>query len=506
MSRRRVHIAITLAFAASCGVALENGCSATGAKPIGITTTGTGGAPHSDGGEGGNITLYFDAGDADTPEGMTNPCHSQCGPTELCDPAHLGIDDNCNGLVDEGCSCNLGSVHGCFKGDFSYHDDPGCFEGTESCSELGLWGPCVGGVHAIPPDNCYLNDTSACHAIRAQPYASVDLKSGTGTFGANAVPGSETYTVQCPTGVSQCPTVMPPSSFEALQSGQYTVTYTKRVTGDPNPKTCTFPLFVGAPGLRVELSWEHTTADNGVDLDLHLHQPVNTQPWAIFPGEPQDCGWASCKEAIIATGVPPAPHWFPDSDMAPLPVNWDDDTTNMANNTCYNDPRGVGAMWQALGKGCYNPRLDVDDRTCDFAITDPTNPSFCTPENINVDYPPDKQWFRIGVHYFWNQGEVYDVHPEVKVFCNGALSADLGPQGFYDPSSPITFTSADGQGSGQGNVFWIAADVAFATDTCSATTCVVQPIYSDLTSKTPLIMLDTEVSNTFMPAWPSPPP
>ena len=518
MSRRPLRVAMTLALTASWYATVANGCSATGSTPTltagtgGGTTmaTGTGGRmPATGGGDGGSILIDFDAGDASdaTDEGLTNPCGSKCGPTELCDPAHLGLDDDCNGLVDEGCPCSPGSVHWCFKGDPFYRGHAGCFDGTETCSEIGVWGPCVGGVHAIAPDNCFVNDTSACHAISAPPYASVHLKTGTGNFSANAVAGSESYTVQCPTGVSKCPAVTSPDGFEALQSGEYTVTYTKSVAGDPNPKACSFPLFVGAPGLRVELSWEHSLADTGVDLDLHVHQPVNTQPWGIGAGQSQDCSWVNCKFASIMTGVSPAPHWWPDTNVLPQPVNWDRDITNPQNNTCYNDPHGVGGDWQAFNMGCHNPRLDVDNAGCNFAITDPNDPNFCTPENINVDYPPDREWFRVGVHYYWNHSQTYAVHPEVKIFCNGALSADLGPQGFYSPSSPVTFEAAAGAGSGMGNRFWLAADVAFSTDkTCGATTCVVQPIYGDPTSKAPLFAQDSAATTAFAPAWPAPPP
>jgi hypothetical protein len=508
---RRAHVALTALLAVSWVLAIVNGCSATGDKPR-PTTSGTGGGTTTTtttGGTGGmgGMGLFLDAGgDADAAEEVqTNPCGSQCGPVELCDPAHLGYDDNCNGLVDEGCACNPGAVHWCFEGDPSYRNAPGCFDGVESCSELGVWGPCIGGVHAIPPDNCFQNDTTECHAITSPPYATIDLKTGTGNFSANAVSGSETYTVTCPTGVSQCPGVMPPESFTALQSGEYNVTYTKMVAGDPNALTCSFPLFVGAPGLRVELSWEHTTADPGVDLDLSMHQPMNTDPWGYSPGVEQDCNYSNCKVTFFA---PPqdvgSPHWFPDTNVAPQPVNWDLQPA-LSDNTCYNDPRGVGAQWQALGIGCHNPRLDVDNITCNYAITDPTNGNFCTPENINVDYPPSGEWLRVGVHYYYNNGETYDVHPEVKIFCNGALSADLGPHGYYTPETAVTFTAADGANYGKGNRYWLVGDVAFVTDKCGNTSCQVDPLYADATARTPLLTLDSAVTSGFAPPYPAPP-
>jgi hypothetical protein len=454
---------------------------------------------------GGIVFPGNDAGDASdaVEEVAMNPCGTKCGPVELCDPAHIGLDDNCNGMVDEGCPCTPGTVHWCFKGDPSYHLKLGCFDGVETCTELGMWSECVGGVHAFPPDNCQTISPS-CHAISAIPGAPVHLKTGTGTFSQDAIPGSEKFIVTCPSGVSQCPSAQPPDVFSEIQSGQYTVLYSKMVQGDPNPKNCTFPLFIGDRGLRVELSWEHTIADMGVDLDLHLHQPMNTLPWGVSPGEPQDCTWSSCKiDQIMANDVS-VPHWF--TGMQPMPCEWDIETNATSlNNSCYNDPRGVGLEWDTLGKGCHNPRSDIDNIQCDYTITNPDSPMWCGPENVNVDYPTTYQWFRIGVHYYYNHGRTYNVHPEIKIFCNGALSGDLGPHNYYNPETPVTFEPADGVGTGTGNRFWIVADVAFVNDSCGNATCLVQPIYSDPTNKTPFFTIDTAAIATFAPPGPPPP-
>lgn len=520
MRRRRTHVALVLTFVGSAAFATANGCSATSGNNQFTTSSGSssssgmgglggaGGASSnssSGSGLGGGFTLTTGSGGgSDAGEDVAvNPCGSKCGAVELCDDEHLGTDDNCDGQVDETCACQAGQAHACFKGDPSYRGAPGCYDGTQLCTEQGQWGPCIGGVHASPPDNCFVNDTTACHPITAPPYSDVSLKTGTGNFSANAVPGSESYSVTCPAGVSQCPVVQPPDVYKPLQSGEYTVTYTKTVAGDPNPKTCTFPLFVGAPGLRIELSWEHTTADDGVDLDLHVHQPGNSQPWGISPAVPQDCTWSNC---VVSDFDPPqgfdSPHWFADAPaMPPTPVNWYNDLTHPENNTCYNDPRGVGAEWAAVGLGCHNPRLDADNITCDYSITNPNSFDFCTPENINIDYPPAGQWMRVGVHYYSNHGLNYDVHPEIKIFCNGALAADLGPGGYYDPETAVTFEPSDGSGVG-GNRFWIVADVAFANDMCGKTLCTVKPVYSDPTQKTPFFTIDDAAVSTFAPPYP----
>jgi hypothetical protein len=465
-----------------------------GATSASTTTAST--ATASSGANGG-AAAGGESGTGGTGGVMPNACGSKCGPVELCDEAHLGLDDDCDGQVDEGCTCEIGTAHFCFAGDPSYHELPGCFDGVELCQESGFWGPCAGGVQATPPDNCFSTTPSTCHAITTRPFLPVGLKTGTGAFSANAVPGSEMWQVTCPQGVPVCPGVSAPDQFEPLQSGEYTVTYTKMVQGS-GQASCTYPLLVGDRGMRIELSWEHPMGDMGVDLDLHVHQPNDTKPWGISPGVEQDCCWSTC-------GPPePAPHWFADPPaMPPTPVNWWNDPVPQ-NNTCYNDPKGVGPEWKQLGMGCHNPRLDADVITCDSSVTNPNDPDFCTPENVNIDYPPVGQWTRIGVHYYNNHGLSYDVHPVVKVFCDGALSGQLGPTGYYVPQAPVTFEPADGAGIG-GNRFWIVADVAFQYNACGPATCTVKPVYSDPTNKTPLFTIDTGATTTFAPPYPPPP-
>jgi hypothetical protein len=531
MRLRRVHAALAVLVSASAWGGITGGCQGgvVGDHPTGSAGAGStaGGAATTGTSTGGTATTGTSAGGAATTSTTTGPggastststttssssgggqggsaCVGQCGPAELCDPAHLGFDDDCNGQVDEGCPCQPGQAHWCFKGDPVYRGAPGCFDGTELCTSQGMWGPCIGGVHAVPPDNCFLDDTSSCHALSATPYAVVDLSQGIGGFGMNAVPGSQSYAVACPEGVSQCPGVAAPAFFNPQQSGEYTVTYTKSVPGSPSPVSCTFPLIVAGPGLRVELSWEHHTSDMGVDLDLHVHRPADTGPWGISPGVEQDCTWSNCTVTDFAPPAgPESPSWFAGSPaMPPTPVNWYDAPV-AAQNLCYNDPAGGGQVWQSLGMGCHDPRLDADDITCDDSVTDPSNPDFCAAENANIDYPPTKQWIRVAVDYYSNHGLSYDVHPEVKIFCDGGLAGDLGPHGYYAPEAPVTFEPSDGASvGGSGNRFWIVADVMFESAPCGRTTCTVTPTYADPTALSPLLTLDTAATQTFAPPYP----
>jgi hypothetical protein len=260
---------------------------------------------------------------------------------------------------------------------------------------------------------------------------------------------------------------------------------------------------VAAPGLRVELSWEHTASDLGVDLDLHVHQPLDTSPWGISPPVEQDCAWSNCAfNDFEPPQVPGSPAWFASPPATPpTPVNWYEAPV-AADNTCYGDARGVGQEWQQLGMGCHNPRLDADNVTCDFTVTDPGNPDFCSPEETNIDYPPAMQWIRMAVHYYNNHGLAYDVHPEVKIFCDGSLAGELGPHGYYAPEAAVTFESADGAGPGTGNRFWIVADVRFATDACGRTICEVAPTYANATVPVPFFSIDNAETMSFDPPYP----
>ena len=513
--RRNLGLVVLMLMGLSAGAALGPGCSAGGsATTLGAggdggegnsSPTGSSSGKSSSSGDGGGFIIP-DAGGDVAMDVFMNPCGTACGPTELCDDFHLGLDDDCDGEADEDCSCSAGQVHSCFLGDPSYANADGCFPGSEKCSENGKWGPCSGGVHAT--QNCFMNDKAGCHAITSPPFLTTDLKGGTGDFSMDAVPGTEKWTVQCPDGVSPCPSVggvAPPDDFKPLQSGEYTVTYTKGLA-DGSTAMCTYPLFVGAPGLRVELSWEHDLGGDGVDLDLHLHQPTDTQPWSIG-GAPQDCGYGNCTIDAFAGFSFDTPEWFPVAAQPPDPISWWKDPVFEKNN-CYFAPRGVGQDWQFEGKGCHNPRLDLDNITCDSTVSDPDNTDFCAPENINVDFPPKSEWFRVGVHYYDNHGKPYDVHPVVKIFCDGALTAELGSKGYYDPETPITFKSGDGAGLSVGNRFWMVADVAFRPANqgeCAAKGCVVKPLYANPATRTPVLTYDDVAESQFGPVYPPPP-
>lgn len=66
------------------------------------------------------------------------------------------VDDDCDGMTDEGCLCNPGEMRACYSGPTSTRGVGACSAGTQTCTarEGGAdWGPCAGEV--LPePDRC----------------------------------------------------------------------------------------------------------------------------------------------------------------------------------------------------------------------------------------------------------------------------------------------------------------------------------------------------------------
>ncbi len=500
MRVRRQSLVLILCLGGVGGTAVFIGCQAGSSGTGGL---GGGGAASnsSSGSQGGaqgqtssSTGFMVDGGEDVPPDVPVNPCGTKCGPTELCDGVNKGIDDNCNGVVDEGCACSPGEAESCFKGDPSYLTTAGCYPGTQKCSENGIWQTCVGGNHAT--EDCFNADPNACHPISSVPFATVDLKTGSGNFANNADPGSSDYSIMCPPGVSPCPTVDANGNVQVLVSGEYTVTYSKNVNGVH--EQCEYPLYVGARGLRVELSWDYPIGSD-VDLDLHMHQNATTTPWANeTSGSGQDCGYINCKISTFSpfTGTN-APNWFPLTQIMPNdPVSWFlDPVTNQ--NTCYFAPRGAGAEWQSNGQGCHNPRLDLDNVTCNPSITDPQNPSFCASENINVDFPPSNDWIRVGVDYFSAHSYTGVIHPNVKIYCDGQLAADIGVHGFFSPETAVAWPPL------YAKKLWAVADVKFTKDQCSKQ-CIVKPLYlnNDTTQRQPVYLDQVTANGSFGPPYP----
>ena len=80
--------------------------------------------------------------------GQVLPVPEACGS----DGTGNGIDDNCNGLVDEGCTCTVGGPpRACYSGPAGTAGVGICKAGSQTCGATG-WGPCIGEVVPHPLD------------------------------------------------------------------------------------------------------------------------------------------------------------------------------------------------------------------------------------------------------------------------------------------------------------------------------------------------------------------
>lgn len=61
-------------------------------------------------------------------QGEITPSQEQCG------PGFSGIDDDCDGAADEGCSCQLGMTQACYTGPASTQHVGKCVDGLSTCA------------------------------------------------------------------------------------------------------------------------------------------------------------------------------------------------------------------------------------------------------------------------------------------------------------------------------------------------------------------------------------
>jgi hypothetical protein len=374
------------------------------------------------------------------------PCQGTIGPSpEICD----GLDNDCNGCVDDGLCCSSGGITCPAQGDpriapvapfttLTYNGGD-FFPGTATS-----WSWTVSG--------------GPCDQL----------------FAANTNPVKQSFTV---TNADQQNV-----SVSFTLSGDYTVTLTV-VDDQGATHSCKWVQHVMGPGVRFELCWDHTgPGPTGSDLDLHVHrfEPSLTtqQQWFGMPkgrrtfiASNDDCFWFNCKVYVANSSRL--------LNQIGYNVNWGYATSGLS--VCSGTPNG--ADWANLTPpGCRNPRLDIDN-ILDVGV----------PENVNIDNPNNGDQFRAMVHYYGQGSTVLGSpdyastenctptaspptaplvqHPIVNIYCGGKLLASYGQA----PNQVSGFDCGIGAAGGE---MWRVADVTAQTDAGGNTVgCTIKAIH-----------------------------
>jgi hypothetical protein len=210
---------------------------------------------------------------------------------------------------------------------------------------------------------------------------------------------------------------------------------------------CTQKVAVRAPGIRAELCWDTVGGQDGTggnDLDLHMARLQgdscgSDNGWDLLCANGstyQDCYWNSSSGCRQTSASPPG---------------WG--YANSTNSACI----GWGSERVIASQGCTNPRLDLDNITCDPAEADPTQIGiFCGPEDINLDNPNDGDMFAVSVNHFANHGGTAHAHPHVDIYCNGVRMVSAG----YNPATGQTsFPLLLAGGADSSGDYWMATTV-----------------------------------------------
>ena len=354
-----------------------------------------------------------------------------------------GLDNDCDGKVDENCPCTAGETQACFSGKPAQRNIGTCADGVQTCrilmrggEAIGTWGECKGEI--LPQEDLCDNADNNCNGcadegLSCTPKINCSYKIGNALpFVDKIIDGTKIYeftdtdkvTWEWKMSKGPCDTVLGKTSFttkaaktsEGLEgdgeetdvvsgvglsqfkvnfklSGNYTL-HLKITRENGEIYECEWKLKVESDGLRVELCWD-TTGPAGTDIDLHLGKNGVTTAWGNIYNTTDNlaCYYMNCKY-----------------DLSEGPDWGYEETEN------YDKDGNKGMM--------RNPRLDMDN-----VVTEGK------PENINLDNPKDGDTFRVLVHRF-HFNTTFETHPVVNIYCGGTLKATYGvdPQlsGFKD--------------------------------------------------------------------------
>lgn len=385
-----------------------------------------------------------------------------------------GLDDDCDGEVDEGCPCSPGQTQACFLGPKNYRNKGTCADGTQTCKvtmrgtrSVGRWGECVGGISPTqdvcdnadnncngcdddklccqPPIDCAYNLTADGDFLPFK-YKIIDGKqiydaghkfndADTATWTWTLTKGpcdevlgkvnsyvkggktlAEVGDVDTDNGTQN--TVVSGVGLSQFKvkfrlSGNYKL-HLKVDRGNGEIYECEWVIRVVSAGLRIELCWD---TNNTVDVDLHMGKNGKTSDWA------------SSSACYFSTKNP----------------DWGYLKTDNYNKD---------GVWT---QNMNNPRLDIDNVHAG-----------AIPENINIDNPEPNDVFRVGARYYpFTSPDNKVTHPVINVYCGGTLKATYG----VDPQVN-NFKNKDD--------FWKVVEVKWVGD-YSSDACELTPKWDDST-------------------------
>ena len=412
---------------------------------------------------------------SDTPD-VPLVCTSARDACEAAERCGNGLDDDCNGRVDEGCACTPGAVQTCFAGPPGRRNVGACRDGAQRCQgvgAVGAWGPCEGGI--VPTEEVCDGVDNACDGCLREracpitcPGANDPRVPPTRPFAPYALRGGDFFRGpalrwQWTVRGGPCDEMVARPSFSVTNadardatfiprlSGDYTVTLTV-VTPEGETRRCTFVVHVEGPGLRIELCWDRNET---VDLDLYVRGPRGWgEPWWAQLGDYvpnlNSCSWANCESVNRASEVP-IDGGLDFGGTLP-PADWG--YAHSPLSSCIDGP--LGDAWRSRGY-CNNPRLDVDNNT--FMGRG-------RPENINIDAPRDGERFRVMAHNFTGT----EAHPIVNIYCGGRRVSTVG-------QAPDLVTGYAAPGLYARGAMWRAVDVTTHVDARGRVTCDVQTLH-----------------------------
>ncbi len=398
-----------------------------------------------------------------------------------------GFDDDCDGLVDEGCSCpGNGQTKQCFLLPATQvAADTGLpvnwcatnSKGSVDCigEQQTVWsGVCRGAQPPAENDSCAEGDFN-CDGLQSNNAqagcrCAVEVKCPTeplvkapfpdprnlapldGTQwiidpAKRALATSWTWTVVG----GDCDNVLPFPTFGLFRTKDTTATGTR--IGAKRPvaydASLTPPRYVERTGAPLSaLRSTITGATAGVvypafglsgdylvqgEFDLAGTRYVCTQKVQVrAPGVRAELCWDSVGGDDVDL------HFARLQDVTCSSYGWDDSCNNQ---DCFygnqspawgypSSPDTACHGWSSQRVGaCTNPRLDTDNVNCTRTTTDPNATTFCGPENINIDNPKNGDRFVVGVNYFRSGSPTPRSRPHVNIYCNGerVLSAGYNP-------------------------------------------------------------------------------